>query len=130
AVLEHLNKKPGTPPIIVHTAHGSIDTAINAMRAGATDFVVKPASPERIEVSINSALKIEALQGEITRIKKKVEGTLTFSDLVMRGEAMKRVIALGKRAAASTIPVLIEGESGVGKELIARAIQGESERAG
>jgi DNA-binding NtrC family response regulator len=130
AVLEHLNKKPGTPPIIVQTAHGSIDTAINAMRAGATDFVVKPASPERLEVSINSALKIEALQGEITRIKKKVEGTLTFSDLVMRGEAMKRVIALGKRAAASTIPVLIEGESGVGKELIARAIQGESERAG
>jgi DNA-binding NtrC family response regulator len=110
------------------TAHGSIDTAIGAMRAGAVDFVVKPASPERLEVSIRSALKIEALAGEITRIKKRAEGTLTFADLIVRAEAMQRVIALGKRAAASNIPVLIEGESGVGKEVIARAIQGESER--
>jgi DNA-binding NtrC family response regulator len=130
AVLERIGTKPGIPPIIVQTAHGSIDAAINAMRAGAVDFVVKPASPERLDVSIKSALKIEALAVEITRIKKQVEGTLTFSNLVLRGEAMQRVIALGRRAAASQIPVLIEGESGVGKELIARAIQGESERAG
>ncbi len=129
-VLDRLVGKPGLPPIIVQTANGSIDAAINAMRAGAVDFVVKPASPERLEVSIKSALKIEALAGEINRIKKRNEGTLTFDDLIVRGEAMHRVIALGRRAAASNIPVLIEGESGVGKELIARAIQGESERAG
>ena len=129
-VLDQVATKSGMPPIIVQTAHGSIDTAISAMRAGAVDFVVKPASPERLDVSIKSALKIEALAGEINRIKKKAEGTLTFSDLVMRGDAMKRVISLGKRAAASNIPVLIEGESGVGKELIARAVQGESDRAG
>ena len=129
-VLERVANKPGMPPVIVQTAHGSIEAAINAMRAGAVDFVIKPASPERLEVSIKSALKIEALAGEITRIKKKSEGTLTFDDLIIRGEAMQRVIALGKRAAASNIPVLIEGESGVGKELIARAIQGESDRAG
>ncbi len=128
AVLDRVATKPGMPPIIVQTAQGSIESAIGAMRAGAVDFIVKPASPERLDVSIKSALKIEALQGEITRIKKKAEGTLTFNDLVMRGETMSRVIALGRRAAASNIPVLIEGESGVGKELIARAIQGESER--
>jgi DNA-binding NtrC family response regulator len=127
-VLRRLETMAGSPPVIVQTAHGSIDAAIMAMRAGAVDFVVKPTSPERLEVSIKSALKIEALQGELTRIKKKVEGTLSFSDLVLRGEVMKRVIALGRRAAASNIPVLIEGESGVGKELIARAVQGESER--
>ena len=69
----------------MQTAHGSIDAAIKAMRAGAVDFVVKPTSPERLEVSIKSALKIEALQGEITRIKKKAEGTLTFADLIIRG---------------------------------------------
>jgi DNA-binding NtrC family response regulator len=118
----------GGPPVIVQTANGSLDTAIGAMRAGAVDFVVKPTSPERLEVSIKSALKIEALQGELARLNKKANGTLTFSDLIIRGEAMRRVIALGHRAAASNIPVLIEGESGVGKELIARAIQGESER--
>ena len=130
AVLERLKGRPGSPPVIVQTAHGSIDAAIKAMRAGAVDFVVKPASPERLEVSIRSALKIEALAGEISRIKKKVAGTLTFNDLIMRGDTMDRVIALGRRAAASNIPALIEGESGVGKELIARAIQGESERSG
>ena len=128
AVLAELSGKANVPPVIVLTANGSIDSAIGAMRAGAVDFVVKPASPERLEVSMRSALKIEALTGEITRIKKRAEGTLTFGDLIIRGDAMTRVIALGKRAAASNIPVLIEGESGVGKELIARAIQGESER--
>ena len=130
AVLSALAAKSAMPPVIVQTANGSIDAAIQAMRAGAVDFVVKPASPERLDVSIKSALKIEALAGEITRIKKKVDGTLTFNDLIMRGDAMTRVVNLGRRAAASNIPVLIEGESGVGKELIARAIQGESERAG
>ena len=128
-VLDRLKGKSG-PPVIVLTANGSIDAAIGAMRLGAVDFVIKPASPERLEVSISSAMKIEALSGELTRIKKKAEGTLTFDDLISRAEGMQRVIALGKRAAASNIPVLIEGESGVGKELIARAIQGESERVG
>jgi DNA-binding NtrC family response regulator len=130
AVLERTGRVSGMPPIIVQTANGSIETAINAMRRGAVDFVVKPASPERLEVSIKSALKIEALTDEIARIKKTADGTLTFNDLVLRGDAMTRVITLGKRAAASNIPVLIEGESGVGKELIARAIQGESDRVG
>lgn len=129
-VLDRLMPQAGMPPFIVQTANGSIDAAVNAMRAGAVDFVVKPASPERLEVSINTALKIEALTGEITRIKKKADGTLTFGDLIAGGSVMDRVISLGRRAAASNIPVLIEGESGVGKELIARAIQGESERVG
>jgi DNA-binding NtrC family response regulator len=129
-VLDRIGRVAGMPPIIVQTANGSIEAAINAMRRGAIDFVVKPASPERLEVSIKSALKIEALTDELTRLKKTADGTLTFNNLVLRGEAMTRVITLGKRAAASNIPVLIEGESGVGKELIARAIQGESDRVG
>jgi DNA-binding NtrC family response regulator len=127
-VLRRIAPASGGPPVIVQTANGSLDVAKAAMRAGAVDFLVKPTSAERLEISIRSALKIEALQGEISRIKKKAEGTLTFADLVLRADVMQRVVALGRRAAASNIPVLIEGESGVGKELIARAIQGESER--
>jgi DNA-binding NtrC family response regulator len=127
-VLRRIAPTSGGPPVIVQTANGSLDVAKAAMRAGAVDFLVKPTSAERLEISIRSALKIEALQGEISRIKRKAEGTLTFADLVLRAGAMQRVVALGRRAAASNIPVLIEGESGVGKELIARAIQGESER--
>ncbi len=106
----------------------AIDAAIAAMRAGAVDFVVKPVSPERLEVSIKNALKIEALAGELTRIKATAKGELGFADLIAGSEVMARVIELGRRAASSTIPVLIEGESGVGKEMIARAIQGESAR--
>ncbi|MEL6288467.1 MAG: sigma-54 dependent transcriptional regulator [Pseudomonadota bacterium] len=130
AVLDRLRARENIPPVIVQTAHGSVDTAIQAMRAGAVDFVVKPVSPERLEVSLKNALKIDALAGEITRIKRRATGTLTFDDLVINGDAMCRVVDLGRRSASSTIPVLIEGESGVGKELIARAIQGESDRAG
>jgi DNA-binding NtrC family response regulator len=128
AVLSAMRSLPKKPSAIVQTAHGSIDAAIAAMRAGAVDFVVKPVSPERLEVSIKNALKIEALAGELSRMKASARGELDFADLIAGSEAMRRVIGLGKRAAGSTIPVLIEGESGVGKELIARAIQGESVR--
>ncbi len=129
-VLKQVQKQSNTPPVVVQTSHGSVDTAINAMRAGASDFVIKPVAPERLEITIKSALKIEALQGEIKRIKRKADGKLTFDNLISHGTSMERVISLGKRAATSQIAVLIEGESGVGKEVIARAIQGESERAG
>ncbi len=129
-MMEHLQPKHPGIPVIVQTAHGSVDAAINAMRAGACDFVIKPVSPERLEVSIKNALKINTLEGEIQKIKRQSEGCLTFDNLVTSSPAMSRVIELGKRAAASNIPVLIEGESGVGKEVIARAIQGESERSG
>ncbi|MEM7193242.1 MAG: sigma-54 dependent transcriptional regulator [Pseudomonadota bacterium] len=128
AVLSAMRSLPKKPPVIVQTANGSIDAAIGAMRAGAVDFVVKPVSPERLEVSIKNALKIEALAGEINRMKATANGKLGFSDLIAGSAAMSRVIEVGTRAASSNIPVLIEGESGVGKELIARAIQGESAR--
>ncbi|HEX3652034.1 MAG TPA: sigma-54 dependent transcriptional regulator [Rhizomicrobium sp.] len=117
-------------PVIVLTAKGGIDSAVEAMRAGANDFLVKPASPERITVSIRNALKIGTLSGEVTRLKKKTENRLDFEDLIAKSSEMRQVIRLGQRAAQSNIPILIEGESGVGKELVARAIQGSSERAG
>lgn len=127
-VLERLRQAGRQIPVIVQTAHGGIDVVVNAMRAGAIDFVVKPVSPERLQVSIANALRLGALEGEIARIKKTAAGTLTFKDIVTRSAPMQRVIALGQRAANSQIPILIEGESGVGKELVARAIQGTSAR--
>jgi len=100
------------------------------MRAGANDFLVKPASPERIAISIRNQLKIGTLTGEVKQLKKKTENRLTFDDLIATSPEMRQVFRLGTRAAQSNIPILIEGESGAGKELIARAIQGSSERAG
>ncbi|WP_122522047.1 sigma-54-dependent transcriptional regulator [Pannonibacter phragmitetus] len=115
-------------PVIMQTAHGGIDTVVNAMNAGAQDFVVKPVSAERLEVSIRNLMKVSALESEITRLHKRASGTLTFNEIITRSAAMERVLRLGQRAASSNIPILIEGESGVGKELIARAIQGTSDR--
>lgn len=116
-------------PVIVQTAHGGIDNVVSAMRAGAHDFVVKPVGIERLQVSLRNALNASALKSELQRIRHRREGKLTFADIVTRSETMNHVIAMGKKAAGSTIPVLIEGESGVGKELIARAIHGSSERS-
>ena len=129
-VLKRTHPAKPNLPVIVLTAHGGIETVVNVMREGAADFVVKPVSPERLHVSMRNALKVNALTSEIGRLQKRQTGRLTFDDLIARSGAMDQVIRLGKRAAQSNIPILIEGESGVGKELIAAAIQGEGERAG
>jgi DNA-binding NtrC family response regulator len=129
-VLGNLRPTHPTLPVIVLTAQGGVDTAVAAMRAGADDFLVKPASPERIQVSIQNALKVKALTGEIQRLKKISENRLSLGDLIAESPSMRTVLRLADRAAQSHIPILIEGESGVGKEVLARAIQGASDRAG
>jgi DNA-binding NtrC family response regulator len=128
--LERLMERRPDLPVIVLTATGGIDTVVQAMRAGAIDFFVKPASPERIAVSIRNALKLSDLRGEVKRLTRKSEGAMGFGDMIASAPAMRQVVRLGQRAAASSIPILILGESGVGKEVIARCIQGASERAG
>ena len=115
-------------PVIVQTAHGGIDNVVSVMRAGATDFVVKPASAERLQVSLHNALATKALAGELQRLRRRQDGTLTIADVVTRSPAMQPVLKAAEKAAASVIPVLIEGESGVGKELVARAIHGSGAR--
>ncbi|HVQ10630.1 MAG TPA: sigma-54 dependent transcriptional regulator [Methyloceanibacter sp.] len=130
AVLSALRSLPRKYPAIVQIAEGNIEAAMAAMGAGAVDFVVKPVSPERLEVSIKNALRIDALEGEISRMKASTRGEIGVADLIAGSEAMARVVDLGRRAAQSLIPVLIEGESGVGKALIGHAIHGGSARAG
>jgi DNA-binding NtrC family response regulator len=130
AVLERLRALEGAPPVIVQTAHGGIETVIGAMRAGAVDFVVKPVGAERLQVSIKNALRVEALEGEVRRLSKRGSGAMTFTELASSAPDMIRAIRLGERAAKSGIPVLLEGESGVGKEVFARALQGASDRRG
>lgn len=115
-------------PVIVQTAHGGIDNVVSAMRAGAADFVVKPASPERLQVSLRNALAARRLVGELQRLKRSRDGTLTIADVITRSPAMQPVLHAMEKAATSAIPVLVEGESGVGKELIARAIHGSGAR--
>ncbi len=127
--LNQIQAQKSELPVIVLTGKGSIDTVVNAMQSGARDFIVKPASPERIIVSIRNALELNTLVGEVTRLKKTTTGGLTFEDLVGNASSMRSVVAMGERGAKANIPILITGESGVGKEVIARAIQGASERS-
>src|SRR5436309_1019492 len=117
-----------TIPVSVQTAHGGIDEEVSAMLAGAIDFVVKPVGAERLQVSLRNALSASALETEFQRLKRSRAGMLTFKDIVTRNARMQAVLRTAEKAAASLIPVLIEGESGVGKELIARAIHGSGER--
>jgi DNA-binding NtrC family response regulator len=127
-VLGRMREAGVSVPVIVQTAHGGIDNVISAMRAGAADFVVKPVGAERLQVSLRNALAASALETEIQRMKRSRAGTLTFKDIVTRSPRMHAVLRQAEKAAASAIPVLIEGQSGVGKELIARAIHGCGER--
>ncbi|HEY8564444.1 MAG TPA: sigma-54 dependent transcriptional regulator [Beijerinckiaceae bacterium] len=130
AVMERLREAGVETPVIVQTANGSIEAVVNAMRAGALDFVVKPVGAERLQVSIKNALRVDSLESEIRSMRRRASGTLTFKDLATKSPDMSRVIRLAERSAKSHIPVLIEGESGVGKEVLARAIQGSSDRKG
>ena len=119
-----------TTPVIVLTANAGVDTVVKAMQAGAQDFFVKPVSAERLMVGVTNALQLTRLEAEVGRLTKRAQGRASFDDLVGDGPAMRLVKSLGARAAKSTIPVLITGESRVGKEVIARALHGASDRAG
>jgi DNA-binding NtrC family response regulator len=128
AVLERLARHSFPVPVIVQTALGGADAGAAALRAGAFDFFVKPASPERVRVSLANALRIGALESEILRMRLSRSGSLGLRDIVMHSVSMERVHRLAERAARCPTPVLIEGERGVGKELLARAIHGSSAR--
>ncbi|WP_292051018.1 MULTISPECIES: sigma-54-dependent transcriptional regulator [unclassified Brevundimonas] len=117
-------------PVIVLTANGGIETVVRAMQAGAQDFFIKPVGPERLLVGVRNALQMTQLTAEIGRLKKRSTGRTSFDDIVGDSPPIRMVKALGARAAKSSIPVLITGESGVGKEVIARALHGASPRAG
>ena len=128
AVLEAMRERGIGTPVIVQTAQAGIDTVVAAMRAGAFDFVVKPVSPERLQASIAKAIKVETHDAASRRTRPDKQKTLTIGDLATTSPAMERVIRLAQKASSSNIPILIEGESGVGKEVIARAIQGSGSR--
>jgi len=117
-VLAKIREAGLTIPVIVQTAHGGIDNVVSAMRAGAQDFVVKPVGIERLQVSLRNALNASALKGELQRIRHSREGRLTFADIITRSEAMANVLRTAQKAASSTIPVLIEGESGVVESIL------------
>lgn len=129
AVLREMRENLSAP-IIVLADTQAFDSAPAAFDAGASDFVILPVTPERIAIAVRNALKIRALEGEIARITRRMEGTLSFSDIICGSLEMSRAVTLGRRAADLDLPVLIEGELGTGRELFAKAIHGDSDLSG
>ena len=115
---------------IMLTANSSINNVVEAMQNGACDFLIKPASADRLMVAMESAIKVTALQTQVARLQKQVKnnGVFSFETMVAQSPAMTKVLKLAGRAAQSNIPILIDGESGTGKEVMARAIRYNSSR--
>ncbi len=126
AFIEELLQLPCQPPVLTSANAENLGVAAAAMRFGATDFIVLPVQPERLQASISNALKISALQSRIARLAHRGPGQAPLGDLVAISQPMQRVMELARRAAASDLPVLLEGERGAGKEMIARAIHQQS----
>ncbi len=114
-------------PVLVGTGHGSMESAIAAMRAGAYDFVTKPFDPKLIVLSLNRAVQNHRLRSELKRLRKDI-ASQAVPGFVGHSSAMRRVRELVSRVADSEASVLIQGETGTGKELVARLIHSSSKR--
>jgi DNA-binding NtrC family response regulator len=128
-VLKQLREKVNVP-IIALAGTDAIHSAESAFEAGASDFIIKPITAERMTIAVRNALRVRALEGEIARITRKADGRLSFSDVICNAPEMHRAVMLGRRAADLEMPVLLEGELGTGKEMFAKAIHGDGERSG
>jgi DNA-binding NtrC family response regulator len=117
-------------PFIVMTAYGSVETAVDAMKAGASDYVLKPFTMAEMKLVINKELDVQQVRDENVRLKEALGKRYHFQNIVGRSKKMQEMLALVERVAPTNSTVLIGGESGVGKDLIARAIHQNSRRAG
>ena len=119
------------PPSILMTAFGSVDTVISAMRAGATDYIPKPFSPDELLHVISRNIRTQSLQREVTELRAEVRSARQIKELgiVAESPSMKELLATAKQAAASSAAILIQGETGTGKELVAQFIHAQSLRA-
>lgn len=116
-------------PVVVMTAYGSVETAVDAMKAGASDYVLKPFTMAEMKLVIKKELDVQQVRDENVRLKEALGQRYHFRNIVARSAKMQEVLALVERVAPTNSTVLIGGESGVGKDLIARAIHQNSRRA-
>jgi two-component system response regulator AtoC len=129
--IEFLNRyrtAGGRAMVIVMTAYGSIDLAIDAMKKGAYDYLPKPFGPDQLVLTLKKAEERESLRREVTRLREEVSITRRYHDIIAKAPAMTRALEVALKVAPHPSAVLITGESGTGKELVARLIHNESNR--
>jgi DNA-binding NtrC family response regulator len=128
-MLANLRRQDSHTPVIVMTAFGSIETAVEAMKAGAVDFLPKPFSLDHLMTVVNKALELRTLRDENRQLREELSQRYEFDNMVGHSSAMREIFGTIERVAPTRATVLLCGESGVGKDLIARAIHHHSPRA-
>jgi two-component system response regulator HydG len=116
-------------PVILVTAFATVETAVEAMKAGAFDYLTKPFEPEELELVVARAVEHARVRRENAALRSALSGQFSVSGIVGRSQGMKDVVSILERIAPSDVPILIEGESGTGKDLLARAAHAMSSRA-
>ncbi len=127
-MLEQIARENPSLPVVVMTAFGNVETAVEAMKRGAVDFLQKPFSLDHLSTVVRKALDVRRLRKENERLKQEIETRYTFGNLIGRSAGMQEVFNLIERVAPSRATVLLCGESGVGKDMVARAIHFNSPR--
>jgi DNA-binding NtrC family response regulator len=127
-LLSSIRRQNSQTPVIVITAFGSVETAVEAMKSGAADFLQKPFSLDHLLAVVNKALEIRALRDENKKLREELGFRYEFDNIIGRSAAMQDIFATVARVAPTRATVLLAGESGVGKDLIARAIHFHSPR--
>ena len=127
-LIDRALKLPHPPICIMMTAYGSVDTAVNAMKRGAYDFVTKPLNLDKVEMLIARALQGRKLEQENTTLRQQVDERYGLENIWGESAALREVLDTIKQVAPSSANVLIEGESGTGKELAAHALHNLSRR--
>src|ERR1051326_8551395 len=126
--LRELAADEDAPPVVMITAHGSERTAVDAIKAGAYDYLAKPFEVDELRLVVKNALEARGLRRENERLREELAEARGIGDLLGASDAMRRVYDLIAKVAATDVTVLICGESGPGKELVARAIHEKSAR--
>jgi DNA-binding NtrC family response regulator len=116
-------------PVILVTAFATVETAVEAMKAGAFDYLKKPFEPEELEIVVARAVEHGRIRRENAQLRSALSAEFSVHGIVGRSQAMKDVVSILERIAPSDVPILIEGESGTGKDLLARAAHAMSSRA-
>mgnify|MGYP000418678206 FL=1 len=127
-VLEHCKKNYPHIPVLIMTAFGSVESAVEAMRIGAFDYITKPFANEELLLSLSKAVSYAETQKDNVRLRQQLAEKLGSNNIIARGKGMREVLEMVNRAAPTKSTVLVMGESGTGKELIARAIHDNSTR--
>ncbi len=129
ALIRDIHERRPSLPVLVLTANGSAARAVEAMRAGAHDFLIKPIAPDSFLAALQAVVQSNGSTGELRPLTEKIRAPLGFDEIIGSSPTFRAALAIAAKAARARVPILIEGESGVGKEVIAHAIHAASPRA-